>query len=64
MENTIEKPQKGFFAFIERTGNALPNPTLLFGILALFVLFLSLIGSLLNWSGVNPATGEYVETVN
>ena len=64
MENIPEKPKKGFFNFIERTGNKLPNPTLLFGILALFVLVLSLIGSLLGWSGVNPATGEQVETVN
>ncbi|MCL2027678.1 MAG: AbgT family transporter [Bacteroidales bacterium] len=64
MENTVEKPKKGFFYLVEKGGNALPNPTLLFGILALFVLFLSLIGSLLGWGGVNPATNEQVETVN
>ena len=64
MEEVSQKPKKGFFNFIEKTGNALPNPTLLFGILALFVLVLSLIGSLLGWGGVNPATGEQVDTIN
>ena len=63
MENTSLKPKKGFFSFVERTGNALPNPALLFGILALLVLVLSLIGSLLSWGGINPATGETVTEI-
>jgi len=47
MEKSKEEPKKGFFNFIERTGNALPHPAILFGIFALTVLFLSLIGYLL-----------------
>jgi len=39
MENTVEKPKKGFFYLVEKGGNALPNPTLLFGILALLFSF-------------------------
>ena len=58
------KPQKGFFAFIEKTGNALPNPAILFGIFALIVLVLSLIGSLLGWGGIHPATHEQVYVDN
>jgi aminobenzoyl-glutamate transport protein len=47
MENKPEEPKNGFFNFIEKTGNALPHPAILFSIFALTVLFLSLIGSLL-----------------
>ena len=64
MEEVSAKPKRGFFNFVERTGNALPNPALLFGILALFVLVLSVICSLLGWGGVNPATGEEVVAIN
>jgi len=55
---------KRFLYFIEKTGNALPHPAILFLILALITLAFSAIGSLFGWSGVHPATGEQVETVN
>ena len=64
MENGSTKPQKGFFSFIERTGNALPHPAILFALFAVGTLVLSTIGWLLNWNGVHPVTGEQIETIN
>ena len=55
---------KGILGFIERGGNALPHPASLFGILALTVLVLSLVGYLLHWHAIHPATGETVNTIN
>ena len=54
----------GFLGFIEKVGNALPHPATLFGSFALIVLVFSLIGSLLQWSGIHPGTGERVEVIN
>ncbi len=59
-----EKPKKGFFGFVERAGNALPHPALLFGLFAVITLLFSAIGGLLGWTGVHPATGETVEVLN
>jgi len=53
-----------FLNFIEKVGNALPHPAILFVLLALATLILSAIGAFLGWSGVNPATGEPVDVVN
>jgi len=64
MVNMKSKSGKGFLGIIERGGNALPHPASLFGILALSVLIFSLVGSLLNWNAIHPATGETVDTVN
>ncbi|MDR0334007.1 MAG: AbgT family transporter [Dysgonamonadaceae bacterium] len=64
MEEVSLKPKKGFFYFVEKAGNALPNPALLFGIFALTVLVLSAIGALWGWHGAHPATGERVDVVN
>ena len=64
MENSSAKPKKGFLHFIERTGNALPHPAILFGLFALGTLVLSAIGGLLGWSGLHPATGEQIDAVN
>ena len=64
MKNLSAKPKKGFLYYIERGGNALPHPALLFGLFALTVLVLSAVGSLLGWQGVHPATGEQIGVVN
>jgi aminobenzoyl-glutamate transport protein len=53
-----------FLVIVEKTGNALPHPASLFGILALFALIFSFIGHKLGWSGLHPATGELVTTNN
>ena len=54
----------GILGWIERGGNALPHPASLFGMLAVSVLLLSLLGYLFNWHALHPATGEMVETIN
>ena len=64
MKKVSAKPKKGFFYFVEKGGNALPHPALLFGLFALTVLVLSAVGSFLGWHGVHPATGEPVGIVN
>jgi aminobenzoyl-glutamate transport protein len=60
----MEKTKKGFFYYIEKGGNALPHPALLFAIFALTIFILSGIGALLGWHGVHPATGEEVGVFN
>ena len=62
-QSTIRK-KKGFLGFIERSGNALPHPATLFGILALLVLIFSLIGHLLGWQAMHPATKEIIHIEN
>jgi len=64
MDKRSTKSKKGFFYYVEKGGNALPHPALLFGLFALTTLVLSGIGSLFGWHGVHPATGEQVEVVN
>ena len=56
--------KKGFFGFVERAGNALPHPALLFGLFALMTLMISAIGHFFHWHGIHPATGETVQVVN
>ena len=63
MQQLSPKPQKGFFYYVEKIGNALPNPALLFGILALTVLVLSALGALLGWYGEHEAIGR-IEVYN
>ena len=64
MEEVYQKNKKGFLYYVEKSGNALPHPAILFALLALTVLLLSTIGSLLGWGGIHPATGDMVESVN
>ncbi len=60
----VSPPKKGFIGFIEKGGNALPHPAILFAIFALITLVVSGLGSWLGWSGIHPATGESVDVVN
>lgn len=60
----VSTSKKGFIGFIEKGGNALPHPAILFATFALITLFVSGIGSWLGWSGIHPATGESVDVVN
>lgn len=55
---------RGFIRFIEKGGNALPHPAILFALFAVVTLFVSGLGYWLNWTGIHPATGEPVEVVN
>ena len=49
---------------IEKIGNLLPNPITLFAMFALIVLFLSQVALFLQWSALNPVTGETILPVN
>ena len=55
---------RGFIRFIEKGGNALPHPAILFALFAVITLLVSGIGYWLNWSGIHPATGEPMEVIN
>lgn len=67
MENTTGKP-KGviakFLDIIERVGNKLPDPAILFFILLLVVWGLSALLSPMTFSEIDPRTGENVEILN
>ena len=60
----MQNKSSGFLGFIERVGNALPHPATLFGGFAVIVLLFSWIGSLLQWGGIHPGTGEQVDVIN
>ncbi len=55
---------RGFIRFIEKGGNSLPHPAILFALFALVTLLISGIGYWLGWSGIHPATGETVGVIN
>ena len=63
MQKLSPKTPKGFFYYVEKIGNGLPNPAILFGILALGVLVLSAIGAFFGWYGFHEAIGRR-EVVN
>ncbi len=48
------EPQKGFLAWIERTGNKLPDPVFIFLYLIIGLIVLSLVAAGLGWSAVHP----------
>jgi aminobenzoyl-glutamate transport protein len=64
MKHRLDRILTKFIAIVERGGNSLPHPAALFGLIALFTLVLSGVGTLLDWQGVNPATGETIKVVN
>lgn len=54
----------GFLNRVERVGNALPHPAMLFAIFALTVLVLSWIFNAFGTSVAHPGTGESIEVIN
>ena len=50
--------QKGFLGFVERAGNMLPEPTMIFVWLILVLMLLSALGAALGWSASLAYTGE------
>lgn len=50
----------GILEWIERIGNQLPDPVLLFVIFAVVIIAISWLGALLGWSAVNPGDGSVV----
>lgn len=53
-----ETRQKGFLGFVERAGNLLPEPTMIFVYLILVLMMLSALGQGLGWSASLPYAGE------
>ena len=52
------------FKAVEKGGNALPHPAVLFALFAVATLLISWLGSALGWSGAHPSTGETVKVIN
>jgi aminobenzoyl-glutamate transport protein len=53
-----ELPRNRFLDGVERLGNALPDPVLIFVGLIVLLMAMSAVGSAVGWSAVNPITGE------
>jgi len=53
-----------FLSLIEKVGNKLPNPTTLFAIFSIAILFLSWIVSQFDFSVIHPGTGKVIKPVN
>ncbi|WP_430810155.1 MULTISPECIES: AbgT family transporter [unclassified Carboxylicivirga] len=66
--NTSPKKKKSlvdlFLNGVERVGNILPHPALLFGIFAVIVLLLSGVFAWMGAGAAHPATGESIEVIN
>ncbi|NKB39348.1 MAG: AbgT family transporter [Gammaproteobacteria bacterium] len=60
---SINRTQR-ILAFIERTGNRLPDPAVLFIALLLIVWMLSFLFSFIEWAVIDPRTGEPLRVVN
>ncbi len=50
--------QRGFLGFVERAGNLLPDPTIIFVYLILALMLLSALGATLGWQASLPYSGE------
>jgi aminobenzoyl-glutamate transport protein len=55
---TAQEPKRGFLAWIERTGNKLPDPIFIFFYLIGGLVLLSVVAALLGWSAVHPTELE------
>jgi aminobenzoyl-glutamate transport protein len=56
--STSAPRQRGFLGFIERVGNKLPEPAMIFVWLTLFLMLLSALGQWLGWSASLAYTGK------
>ncbi|NLO71215.1 MAG: AbgT family transporter [Porphyromonadaceae bacterium] len=64
MKKRAKSTYQGFIKVIEKGGNALPDPAILFAVFAAITLLVSGIGYWSGWYGLHPATGERIEVVN
>ena len=64
MSNNEKAENKGFLAWVERVGNKIPHPFILFLWLIVIVAVLSFVLNLLNVSAINPTTSEEVAVKN
>lgn len=63
-ETTASTQNKGFLGWIERVGNKMPHPMLLFVYLILIVIALSALFSVIGTTLINPANGQEVKAYN
>jgi aminobenzoyl-glutamate transport protein len=63
-EQTLPSSQKGFLAAVERVGNKLPDPAMLFVGLLFIVWLLSWLLSYLSFDVIDPRTGEPLVVIN
>jgi aminobenzoyl-glutamate transport protein len=61
-DDTVSRRQRGFLGFVERLGNLLPEPTMIFVYLILVLMALSALGDVLGWSASLPFSGEEAPT--
>ena len=54
----LSRRQRGFLGFVEKAGNMLPEPTMIFVYLIIALMLLSALASALGWSASLPYTGE------
>ncbi len=57
-DDTLSRRQRGFLGFVERVGNLLPEPTMIFVYLIVALMVLSTIGAALGWSATLPFSGD------
>jgi aminobenzoyl-glutamate transport protein len=58
MNTAVSKQQRGFLGAVERIGNLLPDPIMIFVWLIVALMLLSALGSWIGWSASLPYTGE------
>ncbi|MCR5871893.1 AbgT family transporter [Sphingomonas sp. J344] len=58
----VSRRQRGFLGFVERAGNMLPEPTMIFVYLIVALMFVSAIGDWAGWSASLNYTGEEAPT--
>ena len=54
--------QRGFLGFVERVGNLLPEPTMIFVYLIAALMLLSVVGDALGWAATLPFSGDEAPT--
>jgi aminobenzoyl-glutamate transport protein len=58
MTESPEAPQRGFLGWVERVGNKLPEPAMIFVWLIVFLMLLSALGASLGWQASLAYTGK------
>ena len=68
MSSTPKKSSRSFLGaflnWVEKAGNSLPDPLILYFGLALLIPVLSWLISFIGWSRVHPVTGETIGLIN
>jgi len=58
----IASKNKGFLAWVERTGNKLPDPVFIFFYLIIVLIVISVVARLLGWSAIHPTSGATISS--